>query len=44
VIVNKVDRPNFLINSLELLYKELQLTRVFRLVLFSSDVNFSKMR
>jgi hypothetical protein len=44
VIINKIDRPNFLIDSLELLYKELQLIRVFRLILFSPDVDFGKMR
>jgi SNF2 family DNA or RNA helicase len=44
VVVDEADRPNFLVGSLELLHKGLQLTRAFRLVLFSPDVDFGKMR
>jgi hypothetical protein len=44
VIVAEKNRPDFLLRSLELLHKRLQLIRTFRLILFSPDVDYSKMR
>jgi hypothetical protein len=44
VIVAEKDRPDFLLESLKLLYKGLQLIRAFRLILFSPNVDYSKIR
>jgi SNF2 family DNA or RNA helicase len=43
VIRDQEQRPDFLVGTLEMLNDCLQLTRAFRLVLFSPDIDFGKM-